>query len=517
MRGLFLATWWLVLVFGPASGVAEGQTGEKPIWLVVTRPMFVGAIRPLAERRAEEGFETVVSTESPEKAIAGLKRGPAFIVLVGDDLAPGSADKPWSVPMRRMELYRWQFMQAKMFASDMAWGDLDGDGMPDVPVSRMPVRTVEEVQRMIGKIVAWEERPVSVDDLSLAVWAGTPGYGPEIDSLATALLMATVEGSAPSWAEMWAISCDRKSPYCGWPADQPAMFDEQTRKGGLCLCMIGHGVTWSFPAMGGGSSYEGSHAAKAFAKGPPAPPLVVLACHCGNCSEGTECLTRALALAPGGPVAAIGATTTSHPLTNFYSGECFLESLGSPGEKRIGSMWLASERRARKAYNFLVEPVLMDVEGKLEDRLNVEKLRRDQTLMYALLGDGATRLRTTMPMKVDVTHDADGWHWRADKPTDATELSVGLRPEPVAATPVEGTPDREQARKNFIAANAGLVFQPIAKLPPGAEWQGTVPKPGTLRLVAMGPGKLYVATTVLKEKKTTTRGTETPPGTPAPR
>ena len=517
MRQLFLATCWLVLLFGPASGAAEGQTGEKPIWLVVTRPMFVGAIQPLAERRAKEGFETVVSTESPDKAIAGLKRRPAFIVLVGDDPAPGSADRPWSVPMRRMELYRWQATQAKTFASDMAWGDLDGDGMPDVPVSRMPVRTVEEVQRMIGKIVAWEDRPVSVDDLSLSVWAGAPGYGPEIDSMATALLLATVEGSAPSWAEMWAISCDRKSPYCGWPADQPAMFDKQARKGGLFLCMIGHGVSGHFTAMGGGSRYEASHAAEAFAKGPPAPPLVVFACHCGDCSNGNGCLTRALVLAPGGPVAAIGATTVSHPLTNFYSGDYFLESLGLPGDKRIGSMWLASERRARKGYNLLVEPVLTDVEGKLEDTLNVEKLRRDQTLMYALLGDGATRLRTTVPMKVDVTHDAQGWHWRADKPADAAELEVGLRPEAAGPTPVEGTPDREQARKNFIAANAGFVFGPVAKLPPGAEWQGTVPKPGTLRLVAMGPGKLYVATKVLKEKKATAGGTETPPATPAPR
>jgi len=517
MRRLFLATWWLVVLLGPASGATEGPTGEKPIWLVVTRPMFVGAIQPLAERRAKEGFETVISTESPEKAVAGLKRRPAFVVMVGDDLAPGSADQPWSVPMRRMELYRWQGMQAKTFASDMAWGDVDGDGMPDMPVSRMPVRTVEEVKRMIGKIVAWEERPVSVNDLSLSVWAGVPGYGPEIDSMATGLLLSTVEGSAPSWAEMWAISCDRSSPYCGWPADQPAMFDGQARKGGLFLCMIGHGGPGIFPAMGGGSSYDTRHAAQAFAKGPPAPPLVVIACHCGNCSDGNGCLTRTFVLAPGGPVAAIGATTESHPLTNFYSGGCFLESLGSPGDKRIGSMWLDSERRARKAYNFLVEPILLDVEGKLEDRLNVEKLRRDQTLMYEILGDGATRLRTTMPMKVNVTHDADGWHWRADKPADATELNVGLRPESAGPPPVEGTPDREQARKNFIAANAGFVFQPIAKLPAGTAWQGTVAKPGTLRLVATGPGKFYVATSELKEKKATTGGTGTPPDTPTPK
>ena len=46
-----------------------------------------------------------------------------------------------------------------------------------------------------------------------------------------------------------------------------------------------------------------------------------------------------------------------------------------------------------KARDFMMEHLLKDAEGKLEDEISVGKLKRDQILMYALLGDPATHLR----------------------------------------------------------------------------------------------------------------------------
>lgn len=42
--------------------------------------------------------------------------------------------------------------------SDAAFGDLDEDGIPDIPVGRLPVRTVDELRFMINKIVTFEQR-----------------------------------------------------------------------------------------------------------------------------------------------------------------------------------------------------------------------------------------------------------------------------------------------------------------------------------------------------------------------
>ena len=47
------------------------------------------------------------------------------------------------------------------------------------------------------------------------------------------------------------------------------------------------------------------------------------------------------------------------------------------------------------------------------------------------------------------------------------------------------------------AANAAFLFEPLAKLPADRKWEGTVSRPGTLRIVAVAPGKIYVATATL--------------------
>ena len=508
MRRIVAAFLMAAAVASPTSAqVGDPKAGEKPVWLAVTRPMFVEAVKPLAERRANEGFETVVSTEPPGKALAALKRRPAFVVIVGDD-RPNSAEQPWFVGARRMNLYRWEKTQAVTFASDMAWGDLDGDGVVDVPVSRLPVRTADELKRMIGKIAAWEDRAPSADDLAMSVWAGSPNYGPAVESLATMLLMNTLRSSAPPWCQAWAIVCDPQSPLCGWPDDQPGLFERQVRKSGGFDFMIGHGSIGHFEGMAGGG-YRSDAADRAFTEGPPAAPLLVMACGCGDFSAEERCLTRAMVLAPGGPVAAIGATTDSHPLTNYFSGQSFLKTLDASGERRLGALWLASERRAAKARAPLVELTLRDVEGSLEDPIDLVKLRRDQTLMYAILGDGATRLRQIEPLTVRLERAGNAWRWTATKPADATELVVGLRTlDPLPVVP-EGNPDRDLARKNFDAANASFVFGPAAKLPAGADWAGAIAKEGTLRLVAIAPGKLYVAVRNLRKPPP-----EPPPGGP---
>ncbi|MFB3892243.1 MAG: C25 family cysteine peptidase [Phycisphaerae bacterium] len=507
------ALWWL------AARAEEPATQPKPIWLVVTRPIFEDAVKPLAERRAKEGFETVVSTDAPDKAIATLKRKPAFVLIVGDDLSAATGrvaegvtakgaqkdkDASWRIPSKPVKQYRWQVTQALTFPSDTAFGDLDGDALPDVPVGRLPVRTAEQVKLIIDKIVAWEDLPPSIENLNMSVWAGSAMYNPTVDTFATSLLIGTVQTAAPLWVQSWAMSGDPNHVLCGWPAEQPAMFERQARAGGAFLFMIGHGGVDHFFSMElahGDIRYSADMAVKAFAKGPPAPPLLVLACYCGNFTSARECLAKAMVLAPGGPVAAIGATTESHPLPNYFSGKCMLKALGSGRQGRLGEVWLAAQKEMTKSRNFLVESVLAEVEGKLEGPMDLTRLRRDQALMYALLGDPATRLHLPRPMEVKVAPTADGWRWQAQEIKGAGVLHVALRPPPAELPLPKENPTKQEAAASFEAANASFAFAPIAKIAPGAPWQGVVTKPGTLRLATIADGKVYVATTLLKPAK----------------
>ena len=259
---------------------------------------------------------------------------------------------------------------------------------------------------------------------------------------------------------------------------------------------MGHADAESFFSMthdGQRIYYTASAAEAELAKGPPVPPLVFFSCESGDFTRPTPCMAESLLFFPGGPVATIGATTESHPLSNYFSGLSLLRALGGP-QKRIGPLWLDAQRQAMKARNFLVERVLRDVEGKLEEKIDVKKVRRDQLLMYALLGDPATRLRIPEPLKASVQRTAAGWRWKAERPEGATNLQVGYRSAgPRSAEWQEKPAQQKEARAAFEAANAVFAFIPVSSPPDGGPWEGTAERPGWIRLVATGGGAIHVA------------------------
>jgi hypothetical protein len=503
MRKIFLSSLLglclLVALLGvPVLAESEG-TNEKPIWLAVTRPVFLEAVKPLAEVRSKDGFETVVSTKPIGEALAALKRRPAFLLLVGDDEL-GKQKEPWYVPSRRRKLYRWRAPQKKEFASDTLWGDFNSDLIPDIPVGRIPVRTAEQLKVVVNKIIAFEQKQPALDDLRLPIWAGAAGYNSMVNTMTTGLLLNTVRTNASEWSRPWIISADTSHSLCGWPFDQPGMFTRQLKRGGVMTVLMGHADSNHFFSMvfqGKGVGYVPAHFEDVLAAGKPGPPTVIIACSAGSFTGPRNCLCESLLLTPGGPVAVIGATTESHPLTNYFSGLCLVRERGEK-DKRLGTVWLAAQQKAMKTRDFIIERMLVNIEGKLEEKMNVARLRRDQILMYALLGDPATRLHLPDKLGGKIERLDDGWHWQVDKPKDATRLYVGLRPAgqnfPTAELPLE----KEAARKRFDQANATFDFQPLAELAADKAWKGTINKEGTLRFVAVARKRIYAVTFDLK-------------------
>lgn len=515
------------LVWTCAAAGAEPPR-EKPIWLAVTRPMFERALAPLAEHRRAEGLEVVISTETVERALAKLPRRPACILLVGDDSdKPTDADQPWRVPARRLDFYRWREVQPPTFASDAAWGDFDGDRLPDVPVGRLPVKSARELERVSAKIVAHETRPARPNDLQLSVWAGSAMYGAVIDRLADTLLLTTLKSKSPAWLEPWVKTTDPPAEPMEQGQPQEGVFLEQVRRGGLMTLLIGHANRTSFIA----SSREQLTAredATDLARGGPGSPMIIVACDAGNFIDpnargrpsvgiaasvvpaGMPSLGEAFLLAPGGPVAVVAATAETHPLPNAYLGRAMLEQLAHP-YRRLGSWFLAAQRQAAAMRDPLLETTLADVEGKLDERINIARLQRDQQLVYAILGDPATRLRLPRPLELAVQpQEGGGWRWRVvSPPPGARLLEVGLRPDPpgpdLQGPPLPATrpapPPGAREVPEVPQRHACLLWS-FAPLPPaGQVWQGTVKGRGTLRVIAADKQNLWVGTVRLGEQK----------------
>jgi len=486
----------LVLV---AAAVAAG---EKPLWIAVGPKQLLEPLAPLVEARKAQGLDVMLVEGRDAEARKRFPRAPDYLLLVGDDEGKAAEDAPWRVAAMRLPLYRWRAVQRERFASDGPWTDDDGDGLPDHPVGRIPARTPEEVAAVVRKILVFERRVPSPLDLRILAWGGTPGYGGAVDAMAMGVLVATIRQHAPGWATPWLISADASGPYCGWPPDQPALFAQEMRRGALLGAGLAHGNADGFISM----THEGrtvwfgpGELARGFDGDAPAPPLFLLSCNCGEFDRDRPCIAeRALFLA-GGPVAVVGATTESHPLTNYYSGIAVLKAIAEGATTRLGDLWLDAQRRGSKETDFLVQQMLKDAEGSIEEKIDVAKLRRDQQLLYVLLGDPALRLPLPAALDVKVEKAGDAWQWKAVRPEGATRLLVGLRPAHRDAPPAPpaGADAAAVARARFLAANAAEEFDALGEIGDGA-WQGTVDRAGRLRLVALGPDRLAVAALDLK-------------------
>ena len=74
-----------------------------------------------------------------------------------------------------------------------------------------------------------------------------------------------------------------------------------------------------------------------------------------------------------------------------------------------------------------MEMMLRDVEGKLDKEMDEAKLRRDQLLMYAILGDPATHLRLPQPLSGEPATNRDGLALASHPAVRAARLDVGFR------------------------------------------------------------------------------------------
>jgi len=467
----------LLLLLPAASGSEPSSAPEKkPVWLAVGGEALLAPLKPLAAHRAKQGLRPVLHAGA-DVAAAVKEHEPAFLLLVGDE---GEADAAWRVPARRAELYRWRKVQPKTFATDAAWADC--------PVGRIPARTPGQVALAVAKTLRYETRPPRLTDLRLVGWAGAPGYGGAVDSMATGLFVQTVRDNAPAWADAWLLSGDAKADLCGWPPEQPARFAEELARGSFLSAVAAHAsraAVFSMRFDGEGVWFTGRELRGV----EPGGPLVLLACNCGEFDAAGPSLGERLLFHLGGPAAVVAATTESHPLPNYYTGVALLQEARDGDAFRLGSFWKATKARGGKANNPMIEFALKDVEGKLEPRIDVDKLRRDQKRLYALLGDPALRLR--WPRKLEATAERrDGrWHWKATRPEGATAIHVGVR-DPGAGWDQPADPDSEAGRRTRLErANAAHAYRPVE----GAGWEGSTGAEGTLRLVAVGPDALWVA------------------------
>jgi uncharacterized repeat protein (TIGR01451 family) len=141
-------------------------------FVIISHARFLGALAPLVSQRKAQGIDTVVAdvedvfdeygygSKSPDAIRDFLrstqtrwKKAPRFVMLVGDaSLDPHNYEGFGDLDLVPTRILPTVYMKA---SSDDWLADFDGDGVPNLYLGRLSVRTVEEAQAIVDKIVSY--------------------------------------------------------------------------------------------------------------------------------------------------------------------------------------------------------------------------------------------------------------------------------------------------------------------------------------------------------------------------
>jgi hypothetical protein len=149
------------------------KTNEADL-LIITPGNFLSALTPLKQARQAEGYKTEVvdvedvydefsfGNKSPQAvrdflayAKANWKVSPRFVILAGD----ASYDTKNYLELGDFDLVPTKLIDTAYLetATDDWFTDFNNDGLPDLALGRLPVRTVEEMTALITKVLRYRE------------------------------------------------------------------------------------------------------------------------------------------------------------------------------------------------------------------------------------------------------------------------------------------------------------------------------------------------------------------------
>ena len=378
-----------------------------PDTLVVCPDEFRAALAPWEQHRRQQGHEILIVSphDRPEQiqtTIAGVAQSGRlkYLVLVGD--VPGASE-----PMHRGPTIPTNYVPATVntrwgseptIATDTPYGDVDGDGLPDLAVGRIPADDAEEVAAVVRKILRYERGPGGQADRRLNVVSGVGGFGAVTDALVEAAARQVILQTVPKGYDVQHTSANPASPCCP-PADEfrPCVC-RQLDAGGLAWIYLGHGRPTELDRVATSSGAMPILSVEDVPRlrcGSPSPLAVLVACYTGAMDFERDCLAEELLLAEQGPVAVIAATRVTMPYGNTVLGYELLRACFNDRPSELGNILrLAKWRMLGKADGDSLRPSLdMLATGLSPPPVDLAAERREHVAMYHLLGDPLLRLR----------------------------------------------------------------------------------------------------------------------------
>ncbi|MCE9584724.1 MAG: hypothetical protein K8T20_19715 [Planctomycetes bacterium] len=480
----------------PATGVE---------WLVIAPSSFKGMLAGLIERRKAQGLATgFVSAEAArswgggdlpaEEALRRFIRHAAtawpepklkFVLLVGD----ATRGEDSAIPAGHRDAFG-----AGWTATDGWYARVDDDDLPDLAVGRWPAHTPDEAAALLTKVVRFEDAPTGEWRRRLHLALGTAGFGQGMDNLLKTGGMKLTSDLVPEAFTFHVQSTVELDLPFTWPHDQYNDFLTQcVNEGCLMMAYSGHGWEHGLQSLKWhGKRYPilDNALAQKFDVKNGLPMAFLFACLTGSFDETEDCLCEALVRNPGGPVAAIGSSSISHPYADMIFAKELMTVMFQKKAPTIGQGVLAAKRRALKPAEgdamrgFIDGMAASSVGGPAAQA----RYRLDGSLAYNLFGDPATRipwsrnatLKAAKESRPGAALAVTGSAELADGTAVVTLEPVRLKSlEPLEKIDLESPDASEALKRNWSRMNEGVAVRVEIAMKGGA-FEGEVAVPNDL-------------------------------------
>lgn len=402
--------------------------------LVVCPEAFVPALRPWLDYRSAQGREIglITETASKERIRAAIRETAKtgalrWVVLVGD--VPGASPTPEApgVPTHVADaVVNVHFGSEPQLVTDNYYADIDDDQIPDLAIGRLSVRTPEQLETVVAKILAYEQ-----DDTpgawrrQLNVVAGVGGFSFLADTLMETITKKFLTDEVPSSYETKVAYASWRSPYCPDPREFRDETINQLNDGCLFWIYIGHGQRRYLdyvrvPGRRYYSIFKDGDVNQLNCK-TGSPIAIFLACYTGAFDEPEDCLAEEMLRREGGPVAVYAGSRVTMPYAMSVMGSEMLEEYFQNNRETLGELILHAKRDMVDATNKSGNRKMLDSLARMvspKPELLKEE-RREHVQLFNLIGDPLLKLPRVETAQIEAAETA--------QPGDSLQVS-GISP-----------------------------------------------------------------------------------------
>ena len=224
-------------------------TNDDADTLVICPPDFQATLKPWLEYRETQGYKIVV--QAPSSTSAGLnaqikhvaKSGNLKNVVLIGDAADARSNPNRLVPTAYVDAkVNVKFGSEPEIATDHTYADLNGDGIVDLNIGRIPVDSVDELVAYTKRVFEYEAKQQTGNwQRRINFVAGVGGFGQMLDKMIEQSVKKIVTDLVPSEYDVTMTYGSWRSPYCPDPRRFSQTTIDRFNEGCLFWIYIGHG------------------------------------------------------------------------------------------------------------------------------------------------------------------------------------------------------------------------------------------------------------------------------------